>query len=645
MKGITRRTFLAGTATGLAVCNGMARAGSKPRRPNILWITCEDMSLHLGCYGDNYANTPNLDALAREGTRYTNAFTVAGVCAPSRSCLITGMYPTTLGTCHMRCNHAPPEHVRCFPAYLRRAGYYCTNNVKTDYQFDVPADAWDENSNKAHWRNRREKDQPFFAVFNSTITHESQIGNLNSLPKALASRITGGLHDPAHAELPPFYPDTEVIRKHWAHMYDLQSAMDVWAGDLLKQLDEDGLAGNTVVFFFSDHGDGIPRAKRWLYDSGLRVPLLVRWPQQLEANSVSDRLVSFVDFAPTVLSIAGVDIPAHMQGTPYLGARAGKPRRYVFGARDRMDERYDLIRAVRDSRYKYIRNYEPARAYDEYVSYNESWPVMQELRRVHDAGGLNEAQALFFRKTKPTEELYDTASDPFELCNLAEFPEHQGRLNELRGVLNHWIQDASDLGFVPETELDRFVPAARPDLRDRGHVKYRLPDSEETVFGKPLRNYVNVLNGKDKLARYRAVAAIGLAGGAAMPTLLSALGDSDVCVVHWAATGLGNLGKSDPAIVEALTRATAHASTTVRLAAARSLAMIGKLEAAAVTGLKEIENPDIIVRLRAAQILEMIDPKTEAITAALQRAMEDNRDARDYVPDVARHALGLPAQH
>lgn len=173
MRKVSRRTFLAGTAAGLALRNGMASAGPKRRPPNILWLTCEDMSPHLGCYGDIYANTPNLDALAREGMRYTNAFTVAGVCAPSRSCLITGMYPTTLGTCHMRCSHTPPEQVRCFPAYLRRAGYYCTNNVKTDYQFDVPADAWDENSNKAHWRNRKEKDQPFFAVFNSTITHES----------------------------------------------------------------------------------------------------------------------------------------------------------------------------------------------------------------------------------------------------------------------------------------------------------------------------------------------------------------------------------------------------------------------------------------------------------------------------------------
>ncbi|MFA6241644.1 MAG: sulfatase-like hydrolase/transferase [Candidatus Hydrogenedentales bacterium] len=646
MQHVTRRQFLSRSTAGLALCAGMAQAEAKPRPLNVLWITCEDMSLHLGCYGDAYANTPNLDQLAGEGQRYTHAFSVAGVCAPSRSCLITGMYPTTLGTCHMRCIHTPPSHVRCFPTYLRREGYYCTNNVKTDYQFAVPDDAWDACSDAAHWRNRKNPEQPFFAVFNSTFTHESRIGDLSKLPKEYASRIPGGLHDPARATLPPWYPDTEVIRKHWAHMYDLASAMDVWAGDLLAQLAEDGLADNTVVFFFSDHGDGIPRAKRWMYDSGLHVPFMVRWPGKIEPGSVTERLVSFLDFAPTVLSIAGVDVPEHMQGTAFLGKSEGAPRTHVFAARDRMDERYDLIRATRDKRYKYIRNYLPDRPYAQYVSYCESWPIMQELRRVHEAGGLNESQGLFFRDGKPLEELYDTENDPHELSNLAEDPKHADVLQGLRKELDAWLDGAKDLGFVPETELEKWVPSSRPKLVTTERPEYEAPrNATGDVFGKPLSAWVEDLNDSASLRRIRAAATLALAGEEAAPVLLRALDDPDVCVAYWAAAGLGNARVTDPGVMDALGNALGRESKTVRLAAADALCALDKPDTAIPAVLALMDDPDLYVRLAAIHILEGIDPKPEPVMQALRKALEDKSNPSNNIADVARHALGLAPVH
>ena len=316
-------TFLVATA-GLAPVHG----ATNPDRPNILWITCEDISPNLGCFGDLYAVTPNLDRLATEGVRYTNAFAVIGVCAPARSTLITGMYAPSLGTHPMRCRGTLPDYVRCFPEYLRDAGYYCTNNVKTDYNFATPESAWDESSRQAHWRKRR-AGQPFFSVFNFTSCHESQI----RLPEEKYAERTADFtsrqrHDPALATIPPYHPDTPEVRRDWARYADMITYMDREVGALLAELDADGLADDTIVIFFSDHGAGMPRSKRWLYDSSLRVPMIVRFPKKYqhlapgEPGAITDRLVSFVDFAPTVLSLAGVLIADHMQGEPFLGEQA-----------------------------------------------------------------------------------------------------------------------------------------------------------------------------------------------------------------------------------------------------------------------------------------------------------------------------------
>ena len=448
-------------------------------RPNILWISTEDISPDLGCYGDAYAITPNIDRLAGQSARYTKAFSTAPVCAPSRSAIITGMYPTTIGSMHMRSKAVPPAGVKAFTESLRAAGYYCSNNSKTDYNFEAPPNnrppdtVWDETSPRAHWRNRTDKSQPFFSVFNFVVTHESQIRvDAATYAKNTARLTPEQRHDPAKAKLPPYYPDTPKVRKDWATYYDNITALDYLVADVLKQLDEDGLAENTVVFFWGDHGRGLPRAKRWPYDSGTRVPLLVRWPGKLKPGTTVDDVVMLFDLGPTALSIAGVPIPTHMQGQAFLGEQKKAPREYAFAHRDRMDEAYDMVRTGRDKQFRYIRNFNPGRPYTQYVDYLEEMPTMQELRRLYKdhynalgdnyGKALTPVQLLWMAPEKPPEELYDLTADPYEINNLAKSAPHQDVLKRMRGVLDKWQKDTKDLGLVPEAELrERMRPGGK----------------------------------------------------------------------------------------------------------------------------------------------------------------------------------------
>ncbi|MDF2722818.1 MAG: sulfatase [Paenibacillus sp.] len=431
-------------------------------RPNIVWISLEDTSPRFGCYGDRLARTPNIDRLADEGIRFPLAFATAGVCAPSRSAIITGMYPTSIGTHHMRTTHtetcAPelptpyqavvPHYVKVFTEYLRAAGYYCTNNKKTDYQFEPPVTAWDALGDDAHWRNRDEG-QPFFSVFNPILTHESGMW-----PEKQRHALETDLDE---VTLPPYLPDTRKSREALARHYDNIADSDHIVGRLLRQLEEDGLADNTIVFLWSDHGEGLPRAKRWPYDAGIRVPLIVRWPGQLQPGTVSDRLVSLIDLAPTVLSLAGLAVPCHMHGQPFLGEWA-KPRDYIFASRDRYDQAYDQVRAVRDARYKYIRNDDPNLPYLLWISYSNRHPIQQEMWRLHLEGKLEGVQNIMFEK-RPSEELYDTANDPHELNNLAADPGHRDALSKLRHALDEWRIRYGDLGDMSEEQMvERFWP-------------------------------------------------------------------------------------------------------------------------------------------------------------------------------------------
>lgn len=435
-------------------------------RPNFLWISCEDISPDLRCYGDDYAISPTIDKLAANGVRFSRAFSHSGVCAPTRSGIITGMYPTTIGTQHMRCKGVPPAEVRCFSQYLRAEGYYCTNDSKTDYQFDAPLTAWDASRGSAHWRTRAEG-QPFFAVINLTATHESQIRDPKEETKKLVSQLNANeRHDPAKAPLPPYYPDTPLVRRDWANYHDNITAMDKQVAGILRQLEEDGLAEDTIVWFWGDHGRGLPRGKRWIYDSGLQFPLIIHVPnkwrehalpgavEKLSPGTVNDDLVAFIDFAPTMLSLAGIKIPAHIQGQVFLGAQKTPSREYIFAARDRMDERYDLIRAVRDKRFKYIRNFRRDVPYSQDIWYMNKMPTMQEMRRLNAADQLVGPQRLYFRQVKPLEELYDTQADPHEINNLADAPQYASKLNELREAVKNWMIETGDVGLIPEPEFD-----------------------------------------------------------------------------------------------------------------------------------------------------------------------------------------------
>ena len=461
-------------------CASQAIAANVP--PNIVFLTCEDISPNLGCYGDPDAITPNLDKFAAEGARFTRAFSHAPVCAPSRSGLITGMYPTTLGSHHMRSKltKTPP----LFVDYLRKSGYtVCWPTAggggigKTDFNFDVPK-GWVDVT--ADWTKQPDLlKPPFFAVYNITVTHESQARATKAQQAKNTTRLQPSEHrDPAKVKLPPYYPDTEAVRTCVANYHDNITAMDYAVGDVLKLLNDRKLVDNTIVFFFGDHGAGLTRCKRWPYDSGLRVPLMVRWPGKIQPGTVRDDLVCFLDLAPTVLALAGTEVPAHMQGRVMLGEMTQAPPKFLFAARDRMDETYDRIRSVRGSRYRYVRNFHPELPYFQYINYMDEMPIMRDWRRLAFEGKLNKTQMLFMSRTKPREELYDLENDPYEINNLAlaKSDELQNVLQEMSAALDQWTVDTKDLGAVPERELIkqgivRDVLSTEYDARIRLHPK------------------------------------------------------------------------------------------------------------------------------------------------------------------------------
>jgi len=592
-----------GAVVGMLAVGLSGRAEDhNPDRPNILWITCEDISPNLGCYGDSYARTPVLDRLASQGVRYANAYAITGVCAPNRSCLITGVYPSTLGSHDMRSTTRLPEHIKCFPEYLRAAGYYCTNNVKTDYNFPTPKAAWDESSRKAHWR-KRKPGQPFFSVFNFTVCHESQIRQPDERFFKRTSRLTPSQrHDPAKVPVPPFHPDTPEVRQDWARYHDLITAMDYQAGDVLEELAGDGLADETIVFFFSDHGAGMPGCKKWVWESGLHVPLVVRFPAKYrkwspgEPGGTSDRLVSFVDFAPTVLSLVGVKIPPHVQGKAFLGPQATEPREYVYAIRDRMAERYDTARVVRDKQYQYMRNYMPHITWSQYISYTEQMPTMQVWRRLSEEGKLGEVQARYFAPTKPVEELYDTAADPHQIHNLAGNPKYGPVLERMSSESVAWMKRTGDLGLLPEYEMHRRAEDRTP--YDVAHNR-QLNPLDRLIPAADLASQMHA----DRLTE-----------------LVRLLGDREPAVRYWGATGLLALGKRAQPVADALRSAIQDPAPNVRIAAAEALANIGRPDDALPVLIAGLKHDTPFIRLRAMNVLDRLGRRARPALEAIKQA-------------------------
>ena len=480
-------------------------------RPNILWISVEDIDCSLECYGDSTVKTPNINRLSKEGVLFENAYSVAGVCSPSRSSVITAMYPTYMGTANHRTYGVDiPSAVRPFTEYLREAGYYCTNNPKEDYNFTTPEEAWDESGFKAHYRHRKNKNQPFFGVYNILASHESQIwGNA-------WEHLTV---EPDSVRVPLYYPqDNDIVKKDIARKYANIELMDLYVGQKLKMLEDQGILDSTIVVFWSDHGGMLPRQKREAYNLGLKVPVIIRFPNKLLAGKRVDELVSLMDLGPTMLSLAGIEKPGHMHGRVIAGKDKEPEHNYSFGFANRMDESYDLIRSVTDGRYRYVRNYYPEIPGFKYISYRFQMNIMKEIYRANESSGLSGYPADWFKPSKPVEELYDTQNDVDEVVNLAENPEYAEKLKELRKELLTWQLNIPDVCLIPEGEVyamqDRYnMPVA--DYLDQNPGYYQKIYNTANWSLNPNENSENLfeaLNDTIPAVRYWAIRGIGRHG-------------------------------------------------------------------------------------------------------------------------------------
>ena len=608
---ISRRAIL-GSAVGLvsAAGSGAIAKPARGERPNILWIVSEDNNPYAGAYGDRLAHTPTIDGLAKKGLLFRHVYSNAPVCAPSRFGILTGIYPESCAPANqMRAVAKLPKEFRTYPELMRGAGYFCTNNAKTDYNCDIdPAAIWDGQGKEAHWRARTDKTQPFMAVFNYETTHESR------LFKPTPGRVTADM-----VSLPPFLPDTPGIRQDFASYYNLMEKMDGQLAQRLAELEADGLADDTIVFHYSDNGGVLGRSKRYCYEEGLRCEMVVyvppKWRHLMPAAPGSEITtpVSFIDLAPTVLSLGGVAQPPQMRGTPFLGPKA-RPQALAFGMRNRMDERIDFQRTVTDGRWRYIRNYMPHRPWGQHQAFEWLAKGYQEWEQAHIEGRLNPVQDRFFR-TKPFEELYDLSTDPHEIRDLARDPGHAATLAKFSRMLDDHMIAINDNGFLPET------------MAGEGWS----PSQNTAVY--PL---------KDVMALAR-VAASGESG--ALPALEEALSSTVEVIRYWGAMGLVIQGAAArPLQAVMLSRLATETSPHVRIQLGEALARQGETEAS-IPALMALCDASQAwqVRLHALNALTFIG---DAAKPALPVATMAERDPRVYIANAAKYLrLKLTGQY
>lgn len=615
--------------------------GVAAERPNIVWISLEDITPMLGCYGDTYARTPVLDGLAEIGIRYTKAHSIAPVCSTSRSSIITGMYPSSLGTHHHRSNVGqPPAFVQMLPNLLRQAGYYTCNNAKKDY--NIGGDRWNASSKKAHWRSRSAKDQPFFAVFNFGACHSS----ITKIPENVIVRERlnrlqpADFHDPAEAPIPPYHPDVPEFRQAWARYYDAVTQVDYQAGDILRQLKEDGLWDDTIVFVWADHGVGMPRGKHTAWEQGTHVPLIVRYPHKYQhlapakPGSVIDGLVTLMDLGPSALALAEVTPPEWMHGRPLLCRNADRDipyRDYIIGMRDRLDSRYEMVRSVRDQRFRYQRNFYPHLPYKPHEDFEFNAPLLKKWVTLAKHGKLTGSQAMMNLRFKPIEELYDSKHDPHMVHNVIADPQYADVVQRMRQRLNAWMLATRDLGLLDETEiLLRVSPPAQPatGTRSSGFKSH-------WALGQALQNYERILD----------TANLQIQGHQAIQELLARAQDADSAIRFWAVLGLVALQSDAPEIVSALQSATRDNAMSVRITAADGLFNLGRYEDGLLAIMDALEYPIIAARIRAACILDT-QPTTAnsqlqpAITALKNAATEVNVKKLPGIP----YGLNTPFQ-
>jgi N-sulfoglucosamine sulfohydrolase len=560
-------------------------------KPNIVWIVSEDNSSHwLGCYGNKQAETPRLDALAKEGVLFEHAYSNAPVCAVARATILNGAYSPTMGTQHMRSRHSIPEKYRPNVEYLRAAGYYCTNSSKTDYNFKGKDPSyWDESSGKAHYKNRPDG-KPFYAVFNFTVSHESSLFTKGA---AEPQRLK-----PEEVDLPPYLPDLPEIRKDYARYLDRITQMDSQVGKVLDDLEKAGLAENTIVLYTSDHGGVLPRGKRYLEETGVKIPLIVRIPEKLKKLSpfkAGDRVeepVSFVDFSPTFLSIAGIETPEQMQGRPFLGSKRVEPAademEFLFA--DRFDELYGMRRGLTDGKWKYIRNFNPHLPTAPYSFYQFGQPGWVAYKKAWEEGKLSGVHKALWEAPGTSEQLYDLSADPWEINNLAGDPTHAEKLAALRERLNSTMKEIQDTGLIPEPLFDALSK------------------------GSTIANYVQ--SDKFDVGKITDLSFIATEVDAAnIPRLKEALTSGDVVGRYWGIIGLRALGDKAAAESASLVPLLKDKHAVIRTTAGEALFAFGKKDMASQALVadvaSELDPSSLLNLLNTLRRLDLLDQLPE----------------------------------
>ena len=593
-------------------------------KPNILWITSEDNSHHwIGCYGNEQAETPNIDRLAAEGVRYKFAYSNAAVCAVARNTLVLGRHACGMGTQNMRSRYPIPKSFRTCPSLLRSAGYYCVNRSKTDYNFRTDDKShWDECGRKAHWKNRKPS-QPFFAVFNSTISHESSLfpAKTDSLRKR--NQIpTQPKRNPGSVVLPTIYPDTIEIRRDWVTYMDVVSAMDRQVGTWVEELKQNDLLENTIVFYFSDHGGVLPRSKRYVYDSGTRVPLIVRFPKKWQhlstdaAGTVCDRPVSFVDLPATVFSLAGLEIPDGFQGRAIAGPKMAEPEPFVFLYGQRFDSRMlRFVRAVTDGEYRYIRNFFPHRHRGIFTGYPHGQAGWQSVFKLRQAGGLNIAQEAYWKIPQPVEELYHTAKDPWELTNLVDDVAQKERLERMRRATYQKMREVLDTGIVPESMY--------ADISKTSTI-YDYVNHQDFPFDEVFETIVAISD--DRTSKDE--------------NLLAAMHHEHAVIRYWGVVGCIIRAKSSEKILAQLQKNLEDPSQAVRVVASEALFVLGE-ETTGVEHLVRIleETDDAVVSLEALNVAQALGVMDRIPKHVWERACSVGSYSRRMAEDQGRPNL------
>lgn len=599
---ILKSSFIICFILGFFSCGSDPQENSISKRPNIIWLVAEDISPALGCYGDTLALTPNIDRLATEGVRFDKAYATAPICAPSRSCLASGLYATSMGTQHLRSETPFSSRLKTLPEYMSEAGYFTSNRNKSDYNFDHEG-RWEHWSGSlAPWR-KRQDDKPFYSFINVGPSHEGSVNNQERYEESIEEIPTEQRIKPEQINLPPYYPDTKDTREVWAHYYNVLQLLDANVGRVIDSLESDGLLEETIIFFFGDHGFGMPRYKRWLYHTGIHVPLIIRVPEKYQdmipyqAGTSTDQLVSFVDFPATALNMAGAQIPETMEGQAFMGPELPAKRKYIFAARDRADDMFEMSRAAFDGRYLYIRHYMPHLPYIQSGFINSDKKHAYRALRNARKAGLNNTEQEKLWQAKPFEELYDLVQDPKEINNRASDESLAAKKLELKQELHQWMIEHKDLGLLTEAEYM---------MRSEGTSPYDYARQNDNYKVKEI------------------LAAAELVGVADEKELIEKVKSSDSGERYWAIMGIINLDKPGKQSLSTLNSLLEDPSPSVQIQAAEALLRNEPSEKALNVLQKWVKDERPWLALQAARAIQLIGDRAQSLIPTMYTVLESN---------------------